>query len=217
MASTPDRYGTEPSEVAIVAATLFADASAARILELGGGQGRDTIFFAREGLEVDVLDFAPSAVRATQNKAASAALGRSVRALVHDVRKPLPFADATFDACYSHMLWCAALTTAELHDLSGEVWRVLRPGGLCVYSVRSTLDPECESGTPVGDGLQVCGGFEVRFFEEYLIGRLAAGRFTVESVGQVAEGPLPRRLLVVVERRRDVVGERRGEQDRSRA
>jgi hypothetical protein len=39
--------------------------------------------------------------------------------LKHDVRDPLPFEKETF-ACYSHMLYCMALTVAELEFLSNE-------------------------------------------------------------------------------------------------
>ncbi len=53
----------------------------------------------------------------------------------------LPFDEETFDACCSHMLFCMALTTSELEFLSSEVRRVLKPGGLCVYTVRTTKDP----------------------------------------------------------------------------
>lgn len=42
-----EMFGTEPSYPARKAAELFKKEDKGRILELGGGQGRDTLFFAR--------------------------------------------------------------------------------------------------------------------------------------------------------------------------
>jgi hypothetical protein len=60
----------------------------------------------------------------------SQALGLSVNVLCHDVRDPLPFRDESFDECYSHMLYCMALTMHELEVLSDGVWRVLHAGAI---------------------------------------------------------------------------------------
>jgi tRNA1(Val) A37 N6-methylase TrmN6 len=57
------------------------------LLELGGGQGRDTLFFAQSGFEVDVLDYVESAVEMIQSKAQAAGFSERIRALHHDVRQ----------------------------------------------------------------------------------------------------------------------------------
>ncbi len=119
--SQPDRYGEDPSAPARVAEEWFEDGGVRDVLELGAGQGRDTIFFARRGFRVCALDFAESGVRAIREKAARGRVADRVRAVAHDVRRPLPFADESFDACYSHMLYCMALTEREMERLSGEV------------------------------------------------------------------------------------------------
>jgi SAM-dependent methyltransferase len=134
----PQMFGEEPSQPARNAADLFKNEGTTNILELGGGQGRDTIFFAKNSFKVTALDYSKAGIEAIKEKASALGLSHSVTALSHDVRTPLPFADETFDACYSHMLFCMALTTAELEFLSGEVRRVLKPAGLCVYTVRHT-------------------------------------------------------------------------------
>jgi len=50
-------------------------------------------------------------------------LSHSIIPIQHDIRNPLPLDDASFDACYSHMLYSMALGTPELERLSQEVWR----------------------------------------------------------------------------------------------
>jgi len=97
-------FGTEPSDPAKKAAEFFKKEGRARILELGGGRGRDTIFFAQNGFQVTVLDYCGSGIETITQKSKDLGVSKSITAACHDVRKPLPFEDETFDACYSHML-----------------------------------------------------------------------------------------------------------------
>jgi len=96
----PDMYGTGPSAPAQAAADLFRAEGVATVLELGAGQGRDALFFAREGFRVQAADFAADATTAIEAKAAAAGLTASLTALRHDARDPLPFDAGAFDACY---------------------------------------------------------------------------------------------------------------------
>jgi len=61
--ANPDMYGTDPSAPALVAAEAFASAGHRSVLELGAGQGRDTLYLARQGLQVTALDNAPAPSR----------------------------------------------------------------------------------------------------------------------------------------------------------
>jgi SAM-dependent methyltransferase len=192
-------YGTAPSEAVLAAATVFAEHAVADVVELGAGQGRDTLYLAQRGCQVRALDYAPEAVDAIRAKAEAAGLAERVTAGQHDVRQPLPFGDNDVDACYSHMLFCMALTTPELSRLAGEVGRVVRPGGLVVYTVRTTADAHYGTGIPHGDGMYEHGGFVVHFFDQALIERLAAG-FELVDVIEFTEGDLPRRLARVTMR-----------------
>jgi SAM-dependent methyltransferase len=200
LASRADRYGLEPSAPAKWAAGFFQEHGARDVLELGAGQGRDSVHFARLGMHVQALDFAESGAEAIRAKAGDATLAGSLQAAVHDCCEALPFADASFDACYSHMLFCMALTTPQLEQLSAEVRRVLRPGGLHVYTARTTADPDCGTGLAHGDDMYESNGFVVHFFSHELVQRLAQG-FRLLQIVEFEEGDLPRRLFRVVQRR----------------
>jgi SAM-dependent methyltransferase len=195
--ANPDMYGTDPSAPALAAAEAFAVAGSHRVLELGAGQGRDTLYLARQGLEVTALDIAPGTVETISAKARAAGLTNMVSVARHDMREPLPLPDDSADASYSHMLFCMALTTVELERLAGELRRVLRPGGLVVYTART--DAHYGTGTPRGDDMYEHGGFIVHFFDRALIDRLAAG-FELIDVTDFTEGELPRRLARVTMR-----------------
>ena len=67
---------------------------------------------------------------------------------------------------------------------------MLRPGGLVVYTARTTADAYYGTGAPRGDDMYEHGGFIVHFFDRALIDRLAVG-FEVIDVTDFTEGDLP--------------------------
>ena len=134
----PEMYGMEPSSAAVHAAAAFHDAGAHRLLELGAGHGRDAVHFARRGFDVTAADFSATALAQLLAHASTAGLGSRLRTLRHDVRDPLPFADGTFDAVYSHMLLCMALSTAQIHTAVADVRSFTVPVGLAPSNLTSS-------------------------------------------------------------------------------
>ncbi len=196
--ANPDRFGSEPSDSAKLAAQAFASLYPAHpdVLDLGSGTGRDTLFFAERGMHVVALDFSAVALEELRGKARSSGISQPIRTVQHDVREPLPFPDSTFHACYAHMLFCMDFTPAELAALSADVRRVLKPGGILVYTARTTDDPDFGSGVHRGEQLYEDEGFVVHFFDRRMVERLAVG-FRVLDLTEFEEGTLPRRLFTV--------------------
>jgi SAM-dependent methyltransferase len=199
-AADPCLFGPTTSEAGLEAAARFLDAGTERVLELGAGHGRDTLHFARAGLNVTALDHADEAVRRRREAAAGAGLADRIAVLRHDVRARLPFPDGAFDAVFAQMLFCMALIDDGLGALGAEVRRVLRPGGLFACTARTDPDPHCGSGIHHGGDLWKTGGFVVHFFSPATVERLAAGWEVVE-LREFEEGPLPRRVVCVTMRR----------------
>ena len=75
-------------------------------------------------------------------------------------------------------------------------WRVLKPGGLNIFTVRHTGDPHCGTGIHRGEEMYEVGGFIVNFFDRTKVDRLAQG-YEVLSVDEFEEGAMPRRLYRV--------------------
>jgi SAM-dependent methyltransferase len=202
LTGNPDMFGLDPSQAAIEAAKKFKKAGFRKILELGGGQGRDTHFFASEGFEMMVFDYSQSGLDAIKAKAEALGHSRLITAIRHDVREPLPFENKEFDGCYSHMLFCMALTTEEIERISAEIRRVLKPGGIHIYTVRHTGDAHYQSGIHHGEDLYENGGFVVHFFSREKVRRLAEG-FEILGIDEFEEGELPRKLYRVTMRKKD--------------
>ena len=94
-------FEAEPSEAAKKAAKTFQKEE-----KLGGGQGRDALFFAQSGLDVYVLDYSDTGIKEIQNKARALGVSQNVTAIRHDAREPLPFDNAFFFFFSSHMFFC---------------------------------------------------------------------------------------------------------------
>ncbi len=192
-----DFFGDDPSDPARRAAEIFSRETKKVILELGGGQGRDTLFFAGRGFRTTVLDYSRKGLEDIDKKASGLGVSGLIRSVHHDIRKPLPFDDETFDACFSHMLYCMALSTAELEFLSREIRRVLRPGGINVYTVRHKGDAHFGKGIHRGEDMYEMGGFIVHFFDREKVQHLSAG-YDVIAIDEFEEGGLPRKLFMVI-------------------
>lgn len=196
----PQMFGTNPSEAAIKAVEIFKENGVRKILELGGGQGRDTLYFAANGFEITVVEYTSAGIQAIKKSAAELEVSPLITPVFHDVRKPFPFRDETFDACYSHMLYCMALTTAELAFISMETGRVLKPEGINIYTARNTDDADYGTGTHQGEDLYECGKFIIHFFSLEKVEQIA-GSFKTIKIDHFEEGALPRKLFFVVQKK----------------
>lgn len=196
-----DMLGSEPSYSAKKAVEFFEKRGINKLLDLGGGQGRDAIYFAQNGFQVTVVDFSRTGLDLIEHKTKQLKLSQNITTLQHDVRNTLPFENESFDGCYSHMLYCMALTTKELEFLSDEIRRVLKPTGVNIYTVRNTDDAHYRQGIHRGEDMYESQGFIVHFFNKEKIEHLAKG-YEIVSIDSFEEGKLPRKLFLVILRKK---------------
>lgn len=189
----PEMYGSAPSAPAVYATKLFKDADAKTVVELAAGHGRDAVYFARQGFRVLAIDFSEVAIKLIRSAAQTHGVAGQVSTFVQDMRDLLPPQNCAVDAVFAHMALCMALSAKEIHTIVNEVWRVLRPGGIFVYTVRHTGDAHCGSGNPHGNNIFEHDGFAVHFFSRQLVDALAED-WTLDHVYAFEEGDLPRRL-----------------------
>jgi len=192
----PETFGVSPSAAAIRAAEIFNKKDITNILELGAGQGRDTLFFAQKGFHIQVLDYSQTGLDNIIKKAKTLGVDKLITGKIHDVRNPLPFTDKKFGGCFSHMLYCMALTTKELKFLSDEIHRVLNNGGVNIYTVRHTGDGDYKNGIHRGEDLYESSGFIVHFFSKEKVKQLSNG-FDIVNIENFEEGEFPKKLFRV--------------------
>lgn len=113
------------------------------ILDAGCGDGRNLVYFLREGYDVCGVDRSERAIAAVRQLAEQLSAGQQVeeRFRMEPLEK-MSFANDSFDVVIS----CAVLHFAEddrhFQQMVSELWRVLKPGGLFFARLASTIGLE---------------------------------------------------------------------------
>tara|TARA_B100000508_G_scaffold110809_1_gene88992 strand:+ start:191 stop:844 length:654 start_codon:yes stop_codon:yes gene_type:complete len=199
--SKPEMFGFEPSYSAKKALDLFKKNNITNIIELGAGLGRDTIFFAQNGIYVHAIDYSLSATNIIKKRSKENNLDALIKVENYDIRKKLNCDNENFQACYSHMLFCMALTNQDLKDLNQEIFRVLKKDGFNIYTVRNHTDGDFKKGKHRGEDMYEMNGFIVHYFSENKIKSLLNG-FTNISIENFDEGSFPRKLSLVINKKK---------------
>ena len=189
-------FGLEPSIPAVEALKFFKEKNIKKIVELGSGLGRDTIYFAQNSIKVQALDYSKTAIKNITNKVEKLNLTEFIKPKFFDVRKKLPFEDNSIEGCFSHMLYCMALSNSDLENLNNEICRILKPGGINIYTARHTDDGDYKNGIHIGEDLYENDGFIVHFFSKEKVNQLSKG-FEVLNIEKFEEGNFPRKLFLV--------------------
>ena len=189
-------FGLEPSKPAKKSLKLFQEKNINKIVELGAGLGRDTIFFSKNSIHVNALDYSCSGIKIINEKAEKQNLSKYISTKIFDLWKKLPFEDNSIEACFSHMLYCMALTLNELENLNNEIYRILKPNGINIYTVRHTNDGDYKKGIHRGEDLYENDGFIVHFFSKEKVNSLLNG-FQNLKLENFEEGKFPRKLFFV--------------------
>ena len=189
-------FGLEPSISAVKATKFFKEKNIKNIVELGAGLGRDTIYFAKNSIHVHALDYSNTAIEIITDKTKKLNLATFIKPKFFDVRKKLPFKDNSLDGCFSHMLYCMALSNFDLENLNDEICRILKPGGINIYTVRHTDDGDYKNGIHRGEDLYENDGFIVHFFSKNKVNELSKG-FEILDIEKFEEGKFPRKLFMV--------------------
>ncbi|MBN2388517.1 MAG: methyltransferase domain-containing protein [Anaerolineales bacterium] len=102
------------------------------LLDVGCGNGRLLVHFARLGYRITGFDSAPTAIRLSKEWLDEEQLAGCL--LLGDARQPLPFADQSFDILLSTQVIHHARLAAVLGTIA-EIHRLVRPGGLILLTV----------------------------------------------------------------------------------
>jgi SAM-dependent methyltransferase len=176
----PSFFGEDPSNFALICYEDFIKYRVKRILELGCGQGRDTIFFASKGLDVHAIDSSKIAIENINRKIREKNILLSLKHF--QARRDLPFSNSYFDAIYSHMFYNMSFTDEELKSLFTESSRVLRNNGLLYFSVRSDNGILYNKGKKIDSNIYEINGFQIRFFTKEQIKSFLSNCFEIKNI-----------------------------------
>jgi SAM-dependent methyltransferase len=150
-----------------------------RMLDLGCGNGRHAVFFARQGISAYGVDWSAQAIEWAREWARAENLDATFE--VADITR-LPFPDAWFDVVVSHGVLDHMMPDAAA-QAAVEVKRVLKPGGLLYVDLRSSDDGEFGGEEVAPNTFVITCGYEAglvqHFFSAEDIQSLIEGRFRV--------------------------------------
>lgn len=102
------------------------------VLDIGCGTGRHVVYMAQNGLYVSGLDNAPTALRLAKEWLVNEHITANL--ILSDMRRPLPFANSSFDAVLSTQVIHHAVLATVL-ETAREIERIVRRNGRIMISV----------------------------------------------------------------------------------
>ncbi len=178
------------------------DGQPVRVLDLGCGTGRITRFLVEAGYDVTGADISTTAIARLKE--------RGIDGFVHDVKDPLPCEDHAFD-----VVWASDLLelVPDIFLFVHEVHRILRPGGLFIFTAPHMAWWYYRLGSLAGrSASDLMPPSHCRFWTRYAVRRFLGGElFKIRFLGGVAPIPWFRGVRWVRMRRvnlsaRDLVG-----------
>jgi ubiquinone/menaquinone biosynthesis C-methylase UbiE len=181
-------FGEEPSSFSQICYIDFKKHHVKKLLELGCGQGRDTLFFASHDLDIYAIDSSKVAIESLKQKIRKEKI--SIKLRQFDAKQGIPFGNKYFDAVYSHMFYNMRFTDVELRFLFRESSRVLKNNGLLFFSVRSDKDVLYNKGQKIGNNIYEINGFQIRFFTKKQIKSFLSNHFEIKKIEEGYEQPV---------------------------
>lgn len=156
----------QPNGFVVESVPLLRKNKCKRILDIGCGTGRHTVYLAKKGFFVIGLDISEEALEKTKKWAAGVRNCYFVKA---DMER-LPFTDGYFDAVLS-IVAIEHARIGKIRRTLKEIHRVLRKGGIFLVQTESDKDRPVLSGKRIAPHTRMRGGKVHYFFNRERIGK----------------------------------------------
>ncbi len=128
----------KPTDDVYYLAHKWSEAGFHKILDLGAGLGRHSIYFAKQGFEVSAIDISEYAMKHLKTWSEKEALSIDVQQ--GDIVS-LPYEDNSFDCVFAYHT-ISHTDSQGIKRIIGEIYRVLKPGGEVYTSISSKYSGE---------------------------------------------------------------------------
>lgn len=139
----------------------------ANILELGCGEGNDSIYFADEGHDITATDFSDIVITQNQKRYNNANLHFAEQ----DISQPFNYPNDSFDVVYAR-LSLHYFPDSITRVIFKEIERVLKPGGVLHFMCKSTSDGIYGKGEKIEPDMYELDGHVRHFFSEAYVAEL---------------------------------------------
>jgi len=162
--SNENYFGTGPTILANLAKELIDKHSVRRILELGCGQGRDSVFFADHGCDITATDISENAIKFV-GKIKNKYNLTNLRLFVHDVEKSFDFLNGTFDLIYSNLA-LQFFELSRLDNIFSNINDIMNDDSLFLFSTKKPGDKYFNLGNKLSDNAFEYKGITRFFFDK---------------------------------------------------
>jgi SAM-dependent methyltransferase len=170
-------FGTGPTKLAKKAESFLQESKVKTILELGCGQGRDAIHFAQLGYDVSALDISQKAIKSIEKVKTDLDL-TTLQPQVHDIAKPLPFPEESFDFIYSNL----ALQFFDIHQLEQNfhnISKTLKKDSFFLFSTKKIGDKYYKFGTKINENAYENKGIIRYFYDSEILTNVLSKNFEI--------------------------------------
>lgn len=154
-----------------------------KLLELGCGNGRDSVYFAHLKHDVTASDFSEQVIE--QNKQLFVECSEIFA--VMDISNKFPYNDNSFDVVYAS-LSIHYFTDSKTREIINEVRRVLKQGGIFAFACKTKDAVRTQHATLIEKDLYVGGnGHALHVFSKDYVQELLRDGFHIEMLDEVTE------------------------------
>jgi len=133
----PSSTREAPSHVLMLYSELLGFSRMETALDAGCGNGRNSIFLAKKGINVNALDFSKTALEIAHQRVKREGLAGKVTLSEHNLGRPLPFDRDSFDLCLDLYVSCHFLDRDMRSGYANELFRMTKRGG---YMITAAFD-----------------------------------------------------------------------------
>ena len=161
--SKENYFGTGQTILANSAKELIDKYSIQKILELGCGQGRDSVFFAKYGYDVTATDISENAINFVEKLKNKHDL-KNLNLFVHDTEKSFDFLNEKFDLVYSNLA-LQFFDLSQLSNIFSRIYNIMNKNSFFLFSTKKPGDKYFNFGNKISNNAFEYKGITRFFFE----------------------------------------------------
>src|SRR5690606_31125500 len=134
-----------------------------KILDVGCGEGRNSVYFLREGYQIFGVDQNAVAIQMARIQAQTIRQDYDVHRFQTALVEDMPFHKGAFDSIISSAVLHFAKNTGHFHRMMDEMMRVLKPEGTLFLRMATGFAGILEKSTALGNGVYLLPDGSERF------------------------------------------------------
>lgn len=174
----------EPNSFAKTALKEIKKSKLKNILEVGCGNGKDSIYFAKNGLKVTATDFDKQPIEIIEKKIKKDKIKNLEVKVLNHAKELDTIPRESYDVVYSH-LSMQYFKDSKTKKIFEDIYYLLKPKGLLIFKIKSTDDDLYGKGKLIEKDMYYLQHLRHFFSKDYIKERLY--RFKIKSLKKVKE------------------------------